>query len=249
MAFGAIIIGDEIMSGRRQDKHLSQLISLLKTRGLSLSWAQYLGDDRDRLTGTLRRSLATEDIVFSFGGIGVTPDDHTRQAAAAALGVELALHPEAEREIRARFGDEVTPARLQLGHFPVGAGIVPNPFNRIPGFTLGKHHFLPGFPEMAWPMSEWILDTLYRPLQHRIERSEAAIIVHEGQEGALLDLMQRITDRYPDASLFSLPSFGGNGIGRHIELGMRGAPAAVDAAMSEIRAEISRRGYEWEEKA
>ena len=248
MAFGAIIIGDEIMSGRRQDKHLAQLITTLKARGLSLARAEYLGDDRRQLTETLRRSLATDDIVFSFGGIGVTPDDHTRQAAAAALGVELALHPDAEREIRGRFGDETTPARLQLGHFPIGAEIVPNPYNRIPGFSVGKHHFLPGFPEMAWPMTEWLLDTRYRHLHHAVAQSEAAIVVYGGFEGALLDLMERITAAYPDASLFSLPCFGGGDVRQHLELGMRGAPAAVDAAMAEIREEITRRGYEWEAK-
>ena len=248
MAFAAIIIGDEIMSGRRQDKHLAKLIDTLKVRSLVLNRAEYLGDDRTQLTETLKRSFATGDIVFSFGGIGVTPDDHTRQAAAAALGVELALHPDAEREIRARFGDEVTPARLQLGHFPVGADIVPNPFNRIPGFSVGDHHFLPGFPEMAWPMTEWLLDTRYRHLHHAVATSEAAIVVYGGYEGALLELMERITTAYPDASLFSLPCIGDAERRQHLELGMRGAPASVAAAMAEIREEITRRGYEWEAK-
>ncbi len=249
MAFAAIIIGDEIMSGRRQDKHLAKLIDTLKARGLALARAEYLGDDRQQLTATLKRSFTTGDIVFSFGGIGVTPDDHTRQAAAAALGVELALHPDAEREIRARFENEITPARLQLGHFPVGAEIVPNPFNRIPGFSVGDHHFLPGFPEMAWPMMAWLLDTRYRHLHHTEEKSEAAIVVYDAYEGTLLELMQRITATYPDASLFSLPCIGDAERRQHLELGMHGAPAAVEAAMAEIRAEVTKRGYEWEAKA
>ena len=99
MTIGAIIIGDEILSGKRQDKHFAKVVDLLKARGMALDWAQYLGDDRTRLTAALAASFASGDIVFSFGGIGVTPDDHTRQAAAAALGTEIVLHPDAERPI------------------------------------------------------------------------------------------------------------------------------------------------------
>jgi molybdopterin-biosynthesis enzyme MoeA-like protein len=93
--FGAIIIGDEILSGKRQDKHFARIAELLGQRGLRLSWVEYLGDDRERLTATFKRTMAAGDVVFSCGGIGNTPDDHTRQAVAAALGVGLELHPEA----------------------------------------------------------------------------------------------------------------------------------------------------------
>jgi molybdopterin-biosynthesis enzyme MoeA-like protein len=145
--FGAYIIGDELLVGKREDKHLSFLIGALAKRGLRLAWAQYLGDDPARLTEALRRSFASSDVVFSFGGIGATPDDHTRQCAAAGLNVELKLHPEAEREIRARFGGEVTPQRLQMGEFPPG----PPSFQTRkphPVFSADRH-FVPGF--RRWP--------------------------------------------------------------------------------------------------
>jgi molybdopterin-biosynthesis enzyme MoeA-like protein len=187
--FGAYIIGDEILVGKRQDKHLSFLIEALAKRGLRLSWAQYLGDDPERLTAALRRSLDTRDVVFSFGGIGATPDDHTRQCAAAAAGVMLQLHPDAEREIRARFGGDASPQRLQMGEFPEGASIIPNPVNRIPGFTLGEHHFVPGFPQMAWPMIEGVLDTRYRSLFERDRWSEESILVYECGESQLIAAM------------------------------------------------------------
>jgi molybdopterin-biosynthesis enzyme MoeA-like protein len=245
VAIGVIIVGDEILSGKRQDKHFAKVVELLGARGMALDWAQVLGDDRARLTAALRASFASGDIVFSFGGIGVTPDDHTRQAAAAALGVGIALHPDAEREIRARFGDETTPQRLMLGEFPVGSAIIPNPYNRIPGFSIRNHWFFPGFPVMSWPMLEWVLDTRLAHLHHLVAREEQAIIVYEAPESALLDLMNRITQDYPKAILFSLPSFGSEGVRRHIELGMRGEPASVVAAMEEIRAEVTRLGYEW----
>eukprot|EP01034_Spumella_vulgaris_P008226 gene8226-10467_t len=99
---GLIIVGDEILSGKRSDKHLPKVIELLAQRGLSLSWVRLVGDDRDRITATLREAFAGGDVVFSCGGIGATPDDHTRQCAAAALGVDLVLHPEARQLIEAR---------------------------------------------------------------------------------------------------------------------------------------------------
>src|SRR5581483_11500412 len=139
--FGAYIIGDELLVGKRADKHLAFLIGALARRGLRLAWAHYLGDEPARLTEALRRSFAASDVVFSFGGIGATPDDHTRQCAAAALSVPLELHPQAEREIRGRFpGSEATPQRLQMGEFPRGAVTIPNPVNSIPGFSLAEHH-------------------------------------------------------------------------------------------------------------
>lgn len=250
MGFGAIVIGDEIIRGKRTDKHFAKAIELLAARGLHLDWSLYLGDDRRRLAETLSLSLKTQDVVFCFGGIGVTPDDHTRQAAAAAAGVPLKLHPDAEAEIRARFaetGTEVTKDRLQLGEFPVGSRIIPNPFNRIPGFSLGHHHFFPGFPQMAHPMLEWVLDSLYRERFHLALEAEQAIIVWEGNEGALLALMRHVETSYPGITVFSLPSFGDADKRRHIELGVRGDPSQVATAMVEMRAEVSRLGFQWEE--
>lgn len=248
MNFGALIIGDEILSGRRSDKHLVRIIELLGARGLKLSWARYAGDDGERLTATLRDTFATGDVVLCFGGIGATPDDRTRQSAAAALGVELALHPEAEAEIRARFGHEITPERLQMGVFPVGSEIIPNPFNRIPGFHIHQHYFAPGFPVMAWPMMEWVLDTKYAHLFHAEDYVEAAITVWDAYEGQLITLMEEITADFPTATLFSLPTIAAEGQRRSIELGMKGRSAEVAAAMARIKLAVSGRDLEWEDK-
>ena len=248
-AFGAIIIGDEILSGRREDKHFGKLLELLKARGLRLASVRHVGDERPRLVQVLKESFAGTDIVFSFGGIGATPDDHTRQAAAEALGLPLALHPEAEAEIRARFGAETTPQRLQMGVYPAGSAIIPNPYNRIPGFAIRNHFFVPGFPVMAWPMVEWVLDSHFADLHHRADYVERSVVVWEALEGRLIDLMEAITADFPDATLFSLPSVGGEGLPRHIELGMKGPAGSVATAMARITAELDRRGYAWEPRA
>jgi len=245
MGFGAIVIGDEIMRGKRQDKHFAKLVELLAARDLRLDWCEYLGDDRARLTATLARTFATDDIVFSFGGIGATPDDHTRQCAAAALGVPLELHPEAEAEIRGRFGAETNAQRLKMGEFPRGAAIVPNLYNRIPGFSFGRHYFVPGFPVMAWPMIEWVLDTHYAHLFHKEPEADASIMVYGAAESTLTPLMEAIEARYAAIKVFSLPSIGEDGKRRHIELGVRGVPANVAPAMAEIESALTGMSIEW----
>jgi molybdopterin-biosynthesis enzyme MoeA-like protein len=242
--FGAFIIGDELLVGKREDKHLGFLIGALAKRGLRLGWAHYLGDDPARLTAALKRSFASPDVVFSFGGIGATPDDHTRQCAAAALGVPLALHPEAEREIRARFaGQEVTPQRLQMGEFPRSASIIPNPVNRIPGFSVADHHFVPGFPQMAWPMVEWVLDTRYRDRFDSQKWAEASMLVFEAGESQLIPAMQSVEREFTAVKVFSLPSMGADGSRIHVELGVRGDPAQVGAAMEALRREVRAAGF------
>ena len=247
MIFGALILGDEILSGKRCDRHFAKIAELLEGRGLRLSWVEYLGDERPRIAASLRRSLAAGDVVFSFGGIGNTPDDHTRQAAAMALDVELVLHPDAEREIRARFGDETNANRLAMGFFPAGSEIIPNPVNRIPGFRVRDHHFLPGFPQMAHPMAEWALETHYAHLFNRRPMVDKAYLLTGPQayESALLDLMERIVAEYPDLRLFSLPSMAEDGQRRHLELGVEGELSRVDAAMALIREVIEQRGIAW----
>lgn len=244
---GALIIGDEILSGKRQDMHFAKVIELLGARGLELSWAEYLGDDPDRITATLRRTFASTDIVFSFGGIGATPDDHTRQCAAAALGRSVERHPEAMKELVARFGQDVSPKRAMLAEFPAGAEIVPNPFNRIAGFSVNSHYFFPGFPEMAWPMMQWVLDTKYRHLHRAALPSEETILVRKAGESELIDAMNAVLRDYSGVKVSSLPQIEGPG-GRLIELSIRGEPAQVAAAMKWFRGEVERLGFPFETK-
>ena len=259
--FGLIIVGDEILSGKRVDKHMPKTIELLAARGLQLSYADYVGDDPDRITATLARAFAAArergDVVFSCGGIGATHDDHTRQCAARALGTELALHPEAKVLIRERMHDvareqglpfepdrEDNIHRFNMGTFPLGASIIPNPYNKIPGFFCapsggsdphavgerGGVYFVPGFPVMAWPMIEWVLDTHFSHLHQQQAYVEKSVIVMGSMEAMLTPLMLEIEARHPGVKVFSLPSMDHAEYGRHIELGVKGAPAAVNAA-------------------
>lgn len=244
--FGAYIIGDEILSGKRQDKHLSKIIEILAARGLALAWCQYLGDDPVRITARLQASMATEDVVFCFGGIGATPDDHTRQCAAAAAGVTIERHAGAVAEIEAQFGERAYPKRVLMADFPANAGLIPNPVNRVPGFMVGQHYFMPGFPEMAWPMTEWILDTHYSHLFHQQPSLEKSILVFDAGESQLLDLMNETVRQFPQLKLFSLPQLDKR---RTIELGVKGDPIVVLQAMAAMKTGLEAAGFEWEELA
>jgi molybdopterin-biosynthesis enzyme MoeA-like protein len=252
MNFGLIIIGDEILSGKRADKHLAQAIGILGARGLSVAYAHYVGDDPQRISATLAAAFASGDVVFSFGGIGATPDDHTRQCAARALGCELALHPQARdlilermQDIALENGQPFEPDRpdnlhrLNMGMFPAGAAIIPNPYNKIAGFSCqgtqgGAVHFVPGFPVMAWPMVEWVLDTQYAQWFKHKAWLEKSVIVMGAMEATLTPLMEDI-ERDHAVKVFSLPSVDHPSYGRHIELGVKGAAAAVEAAFLALK--------------
>ena len=254
MNFGLIIIGDEILSGKRSDKHLSKAIELLSERGLQLAYADYVGDEPERITEVLKRAFASGDVVFSFGGIGATPDDHTRQCAARALACDMELHPQAKALILERMLDVAREQgvpyepdrddnlhRLNMGVFPVGAQIIPNPFNKIAGFycsrasdphTEGERggiYFLPGFPVMAHPMMAWVLDTHFSHLFRQDAWIEQSVIVFGAMEATLTPLMEAI-ERDHAVKVFSLPSVDHPEYGRHIELGVKGVPKLADMA-------------------
>ena len=260
--FGLIVIGDEILSGKRQDKHMSKMIELLSERGLSLSWARYLPDDPAQITACLKDTFVSGDVVFSTGGIGATPDDHTRQCAALALGAKTQLHPSAQELIAGRIqamaeGDPIkanlnTPEnqhRFKMGEFPIGSEIIPNPYNQIPGFRIKEHYFVPGFPVMAAPMMAWCLDHFYKDLFHQENWSERSFIVPKGIESTLTPLMERIEGSFPGVKVFSLPSVGDPTKGgvfaeRHIELGIKGNADLLESAWLALRTGTESLGYE-----
>ncbi len=264
MAIGLLIIGDEILSGRRVDKHFPKLVSLLAERGMRLGWAEIISDDPAQITTILRRTFASNDIVFSCGGIGATPDDRTRQCAAEALGVPLVLHPEAKVRIEERIADMARAAgkkpalsdaenrrRLHMGEFPQGADIIPNSYNKIPGFSIrhqseGAHYFMPGFPVMTWPMMEWILDTQYSHLFNHEAWLEQSVLVYGSAEAILIPLMETIERDYPGVKIFSLPHVGEDGARAHIELGAKGEPAQARAAFATMLKELVSREIEFD---
>jgi molybdopterin-biosynthesis enzyme MoeA-like protein len=232
--FGLIAIGDEVLNGARTDSHLGAFKGLIGARGHELAWHWVLPDDPDLLSAHLRFSMGRPEPVFVCGGIGATPDDHTRACAAAAAHVGLIRHPEAAQLIEDRFGAEAYPHRILMADLPEGAELIPNPINQIPGFSIARHWFLPGFPAMAWPMADWVLE---RHFGRCALLAEAAVEVRGVPESRLIPLMRRLGDRYPELKLFSLPHMGED---PHILLGFRGRfrlAEALDALRRELGAE------------
>ena len=238
---GVVIVGDELLLGRRQDRHLQHVIDTLRPRAMQLAWCHYVGDDRARLTEALRQTQQDEIPVLCFGGIGATPDDQTRAAAAAAFGCPLVRHTDAASLIEAQFGADAYPHRIRMAELPEDALLIPNPVNRIPGFTLYEHHFLPGFPEMAWPMLDWVLDSYYPAIGEAMV--ERALRVFGVRESELLDMMESLVQRHGDARLFSLPHLGES---TSIELGFRGERQAVQRAFDDLVAELKQRSLSFE---
>lgn len=242
MNVGIYIIGDEILSGRRQDAHLSKVIALLSARGLTLNWANYLGDIPEQITTSIKASMARGDVVFSFGGIGATPDDFTRQCAADAAGVPIERHAGAVANIEAQYGEGAYPKRVLMADFPKGCDLIPNPINRVAGFSINNHYFVPGFPEMAHPMVEWVLDTYYSHAFHQNDYLESSILVTEAGESDLIDLMRAMLEKYPMLKLFSLPRANQR---RTTELGMKGESEQVALAMIDLKTGVSALGLPW----
>ena len=241
--FGLIIVGGEILDGRRPDSHFAFARQLLEKNHLVLRYCLVLPDDFEIIESHILWSFARPEPFFCCGGIGATPDDLTRQAAAAAAGVPLEFHPEGVKIITSRFGKGVTEARLRLVEFPKGAALVPNPFNQVPGFAIRNGYFLPGFPEMAQPMMAWVLATHYGP---GAERSSARLLLPGAREGDLVPLMEEFVPAHPGLSFSSLPRFTDTG-GTEVELGLSGLTPSVQAGLSDLKAMLDKARVKWVE--
>lgn len=254
MKFGLMIIGDEIVQGDRTDAHFPAIKKILGERGLRLAWVEYLCDDRAELVKRLRRSFADDLPVLVTGGIGATPDDHTRQAAAEALQQPMALHPDAVRLIDAaavkRGQTDLTTAthqqRRQMANFVVGAQLIPNPFNGIAGFSVSEHYFMPGFPVMAHLMVEWVLDTHYREVFFKDGFIQHSCLIYDLQEAQITPCMEAVEREY-GVHTFSLPSLSHEGAGKRycIELGVKAEhlpTEQVEAAWAQLLAQVKDMG-------
>lgn len=251
LAFGLIVIGDEVLNAGRTDGHLTAFKDLLGRRGHRLAWFWLLPDEPPVLTAHLARSMADGLPVFCCGGIGATPDDHTRACAAAAAGVDLVRHAGALALIEGRFGAEAWPHRVRMADLPADSGLIPNPVNQMPGFELNRHWFLPGFPQMAWPMAAWVLDRHYPVGLKAVERAVRVFGVPESQ---LIPLLERLDGRFAGLKLFSLPHLPANAAARagrepvvdepSVLLGFRGH-GDVDTALAVLIAELDALGFRY----
>ena len=242
-AIGLILIGDELLSGKRRDAHLANAARIAGERGMDIEWVRIERDDLERLARVFRETMAGDNIVFSYGGIGATPDDVTRAAAAQAAGVPLIRNPEIAAALEERYGDEARPYRIRMAELPEGAGLIPNPPYLVPGFYLGHHHFLPGFPDMAAGMLTRTLDERYGDLR-RARPVEQLMEIEGIPESELVPHMDRILAGFPGIRLSSLPAADAGGSWL-VEIGLKGAADQVDAAIEQLQDELNERGATW----
>ena len=242
MNINLFVIGDELLSGKRADKHLPTVIGLMAARGMELHAAEFLPDDEARIAESIARVRERGEVLLSCGGIGATPDDCTRQAAARAFGVPIERHAEGLQILIEQFGERTYPNRALMVDFPAGAGLIPNPVNRVPGFYLERCHFVPGFPEMAWPMLEWVLDQRLPDLHNAEPAVEFRLrVLGTAGEGDLLSLMESTLAAFPGIKLSSLPTRGTPEAPRHIEFGIKGVRAVATAAFVRFREQLAAR--------
>jgi len=161
--FFALIIGTEILNRRRTDAHFDFVTKALADKGHKLTGSFIIEDDPALIIQTIKFIASQENpVLFSFGGIGSTPDDHTRKCAAIALrNGDFVVHEEAKRIIEEKLGDNAYPHPIKMAELPKGAKLLDNPVNKMPAFSLDERYFfMPGFPEMSHPMVTEILEKL-----------------------------------------------------------------------------------------
>jgi len=203
MNFYALIIGTEILNARREDKHFKFVRDELQKYGHDLFASFIIRDEVELLQNCFKLIKADEkSIMFSFGGIGCTPDDLTREIAAKIFtSTPLIRHKEFEKDILDRFGDRAYPNRVHMADLPENSKLLFNPVNNMSGFSLeDRFFFTPGFPEMAHPMIKDVISKLCSnsPLKHRVT------LIANTSEETLISLMRAVPAHI---ELSSLPMF------------------------------------------
>ena len=188
---GLLVIGDEILSGRTQDRNIAQVAAWLNLQGIRLAEVRVVPDEMERIGEALNALKVRNDYLFTTGGIGPTHDDITVDAIAAALGVGVTVHPKARAALEVHYASRggVTEARLRMARVPEGAELIENRLSGAPGIRLGNLFILAGVPHIAGLMLEALSGQLEggRPLLSRTigcwaPESEVADILRETEK-------------------------------------------------------------------
>lgn len=233
-----VIIGDEILSGRTQDANLAYLARWLNVQGIRLMEARVVPDRMEAIGAAVTACLATHDYVFTTGGIGPTHDDITVDAIAAALGVPVVMHPDAEATLRAYYGDRITEARLRMARVPEGADLIPNPETGAPGIRLDRLFIMAGVPKITQGM--------LRGLDGKLAGGRPVLSASVGAwtaESQVADLLAGVQKAHDGVQLGSYPFWregrtGANFVLRSVD------PHALRAAVEDLVAALRAEGLE-----
>jgi len=199
--FYAVIIGSEILNDRRQDKHFEFVKNELKKYGHTLTASFLVKDDKELMQNIYTLVKNDENaVMFSFGGIGSTPDDLTRDIASTIFTCkESVRHKQFEQDIINRLGERAYPHPITMADIPEGSELIFNPVNNMSGFSLNRRlFFVPGFPEMAHPMIESVIKTYFSTSEALYRKTILAPV----SEGRLIDIMHNLPS---DLDFSSLP--------------------------------------------
>jgi molybdenum cofactor synthesis domain-containing protein len=240
---GLLIIGDEILSGRTQDRNVAQIAGWLNLQGIRLSEVRVVPDILEKIVEAVNALRAGNDYLFTTGGIGPTHDDITVDAIASALGVPVVVHPKARAGLEAYYQDRggITEARLRMARVPEGAELIENRMSGAPGIRIGNIFILAGVPHIATLMLEALAGTLEggRPL---ISRTIGCWV----PESEVAELLRDVEAAHEGCQIGSYPFFREGKVGANFVIRSTDEAALV-ACRDELAERLREAGREWVE--
>jgi molybdopterin-biosynthesis enzyme MoeA-like protein len=225
-----LVIGDEILSGRTQDRNVAQVGTWLNLQGIRLAEVRIVPDDMTAIGAAVNALRAANDYLFTTGGIGPTHDDITVDAIAAALGVPVIVHPRAREILEGYYASRggVTEARLRMARTPEGAQLIENRMSGAPGIRIGNVFILAGIPHIAGLMLDALTGTLDggRPLLSRTVGCRVP-------ESEVADLLAEVERSHPGCQIGSYPFFQDGTVGANFVVRSTDA-ALLDACVADL---------------
>ena len=234
-----VVIGDEILSGRTEDRNISQVAAWLNGQGIRLSEVRVVGDEEKAIVVAVNSLRLDHDYVFTTGGIGPTHDDITIDSIAAAFEVPVIVHPEARRMLEEHYSgrpEGLTEARLRMARVPSGAELIPNPSSGAPGVKMGNVYILAGVPGIAKAMLAALDGKLEggRPIVSETVRANAP-------ESDVADLLREVQDEHPGVAIGSYPFYRDGVFGADFVVRSEEAKL-VERCVAELRKRLERAG-------
>jgi molybdenum cofactor synthesis domain-containing protein len=237
---GLLVIGDEILSGRTQDRNVGQIATWLNLQGIRLAEVRVVPDDIGRIGAAVNALRTAYDYLFTTGGIGPTHDDITVDAIAAALGVPVIVHPQARAALEAHYAERggLTEARLRMARVPEAAELIENPMSGAPGIRIGNIFILAGVPHIAGLMLE--------ALSGQLEGGKPVLSATIGcwaPESEVAEILAATERAHPGCQIGSYPFFregrvGANFVVRSTEQSL------LDACRGDLAARLEAAGRE-----
>jgi molybdenum cofactor synthesis domain-containing protein len=234
-----LVIGDEILSGRTQDKNIAQVALWLNLQGIRLAEVRVVPDRMEAIGEGVTTLRARNDYLFTTGGIGPTHDDITVDAIAAALGLDVVIHPKAQAALEAHYATRggVTEARLRMARVPEGASLIENAMSGAPGIRIGNVFILAGVPHIAALMLDALSGTLEggRPL---LSRTIGCWV----PESEVADLLRQTERDHDGCQIGSYPFFREGRVGANFVIRSTDADR-LDACAADLIGRLAQAGY------